>query len=149
MTPRRLAWILALALCTEAGCATVERDRALSREQMLAQAGFEKKLAESPAQQSELQRLPSRMLVRVPRGGDTAYVYADVEYCRCLYAGNEQAYSDFLAAVTREFIYNDTLGNPNPIPTPSPEATARYENLARDSILDPTTEASVDWRIWD
>ena len=149
MADRGLALLVGIALCAGAGCATLERDHALHREELLARSGFEKKVAESGAQRSELARLPARMLARVPRGDATAYVYADPEYCECLYAGSEQAYSDFLAALTREFIYNDSLGNPNPIPTPSAEELAHYETLARDSVLDPTTEASVNWRIWE
>ena len=149
MARRCLALLVGLALCAGAACATVERDHALHREELLARSGFEKKAAQSVEQRSELARLPARMLARVPRGDATAYVYADPEYCECLYLGNEQAYADFLAALTREFIYNDSLGNPNPIPTPSAEEMARYETLARDSVLDPTTDASVNWRIWD
>jgi hypothetical protein len=149
MASRSLAVLVFLALCVEAGCATIERDQALHREEMLARSGFEKKPAESPEQRSELQRLPSQKLVRVPRGNETAYVYADAQYCDCLYAGSEQAYADFLAALTREFIDNETLGNPNPTAPPSPEEVAEYEKLARDSVLDSTARASVDWRIWD
>ena len=149
MARLNVALLVGIALCTVAGCATVERDRALHREEMLSAAGFDKKVAESIEQRSELARLPARMLVRVPRGDETAYVYADPEYCECLYIGNEQAYAGFLDAVTREFIYNDSLGNPNPVPTPTPEEVARSERLARNSALDSTAEASVDWRLWD
>src|SRR5574338_376174 len=99
MTVRPLLALVGLALYAGAGCATIERDHALHREELLARSGFEKKVAETLAQRSELARLPARMLARVPRGDETAYVSADPAYCECLYTGNEQAYADFLAAV--------------------------------------------------
>ena len=149
MMCHRFALLVFLALCTLAGCATIERDQALHKEEMLAGSGFEKKLAESAEQQSELRRLPSHMLVRVPRGSETAYVYADAETCRCLYVGSERAYEVFLAALTQEYIQGESASNADPLAPPAPEEVARYENLARETNLDTKADVSVDWDLWD
>jgi hypothetical protein len=147
MALRRLALVI-LALLAAAGCATIRRERTLHREQLLEQAGFERKVAESPQQQTGLRRLPPRMLARVPRGDEVAYVYADADYCECLYVGSEPACETFLRLLTRELIDNDYRDTANPDPVVSAEEMARYERLAREAVVDPTADASVDWSVW-
>jgi hypothetical protein len=145
--PRSL--FLVVAVLAASGCATVERDRALDREEMLTRAGFEKKLAETVAQRGQLQRLPARMLVRVPLGSEARYVYSDAEYCECLFAGTQEAYDQFLVALTREFINTNYSDSSTPDPVVSESEWATYEDMARRSVLDPTADASLDWSLWD
>jgi hypothetical protein len=140
---------LVLALLAASGCATIERDRALSREEMLTQAGFEKKLAETVAQRGQVQDLPARMLVRVPFGSEARYVYPDADYCECLYVGTEAAYDRFLHALTREFINTDYSDSSTPDPVVSESEWARYEDMARRTVLEPTADVSLDWSVWD
>jgi hypothetical protein len=61
-------------------------------ERTLTEAGFQMKLADTPEKLAHLQTLqPQRTLVPHRQGGETRYVWADAEYCKCLYAGSEQA----------------------------------------------------------
>ena len=145
--PRSL--ILLLALLAISGCATIRRDRALQREEMLEQAGFQKKPAETAEQHRQLQDLPARMLVRIPFGSEERYVYSDAHYCQCLYAGTEVAYDRFLDAVTRAFIKTDYADTSTPDPEVSESEFLRYEKLARDAVLDPAADAALDWSAWD
>ncbi len=73
-----------------AGCQTIENENAASAEQMLAAAGFQMKLAETPEQLANLQQMTQRKLVPHTKDGQTLYVYADADYCKCVYVGNEK-----------------------------------------------------------
>jgi hypothetical protein len=65
----------------------------LTMEQRLASAGFQKKLADSPAKLAHLETLaPARKLVLHRRDGHLYYVYADPETCKCLYVGTAAQY---------------------------------------------------------
>ena len=65
----------------------------LTTEQLLASAGFQKKVADSPAKLAHLETLtPARKLVTHRRDGHLYYVYADPETCKCLYVGTAAQY---------------------------------------------------------
>jgi uncharacterized protein YceK len=81
--------ILALMLV---GCATIEKDNASDTEQLLAAAGFQMKLADTPEKRANLQTLTQRKVVPHDQDGNVRYVYADAEFCECLYVGNQAAY---------------------------------------------------------
>lgn len=149
MTPRSLSRVVVLALLVTSGCATIQEDKALRRQEMLLNAGFERKLADTDERRRQLAALPVRKVVRVPRGSEARYVYGDAEYCECLYAGTEAAYERFLLAVTREFIDTDYADTATPDPVVSVREENRYEHLARQAVFDPTADAKLDWSAWD
>jgi hypothetical protein len=78
-----------------AGCASIQTAQTRSMEQMLSDAGFQMKAADTPEKLARLQTLPPRKVVLRPRDGVPHYVYADPTVCKCLYAGTEQQYQDF------------------------------------------------------
>jgi hypothetical protein len=62
-------------------------------EQLLAAAGFEKKVADTPAKLAHLGTLtPARKLVTHRQDGRLYYVYADPVVCGCLYVGTAAEY---------------------------------------------------------
>jgi hypothetical protein len=70
----------------------------VTTEQLLAAAGFQKKVADSPAKLAHLETLtPARKLVVHQRDGQLYYVYADPETCKCLYVGTAAQYQLALA----------------------------------------------------
>jgi len=92
MSPLRLGLGLLLGVGAMAsGCAIV----AETTESYLTQAGFRKLSADTPAKIAHLQTLPTRTFVQRNRDGKTYYVYADPEYCKCLYVGTVQQYARF------------------------------------------------------
>ena len=129
--------VLLLALAAGAGCASLARDHALAREQMLLGAGFSKKPAETDAQRAQLEKLPAQKLVPIPSGGETGYVYADPDFCVCLYVGTQEAGDRFLAAITREWVVTDYADTSTPKPVLTAREQARYEALARHELLAP------------
>jgi hypothetical protein len=88
---------LAIALSV-AGCAS-QQAMTQNTEQMLAAAGFLQKPADTPKREARLASLTpyhilsQRLLVG---GQDTVgYVYADPQYCHCVYVGDPTAYQRF------------------------------------------------------
>jgi len=90
-----LVTVLVLAL---AGCAVVkevQKNEAADKEQLLAAAGFQVKLADTPQKMAHLQTLTQRKLITHERNGKVYYLYADALNCKCLYVGDEAAYQRF------------------------------------------------------
>jgi len=91
-------------------------------EQLLAAAGFEQKLADSPEKLANLQRLtPARKLVPEERNGQLYYVYADPALCKCMFVGTAAQYE-----------------------------RARQQELANDQLIAVQEHLSVPilWQLW-
>jgi hypothetical protein len=61
----------------------------------LEDSGFKMKEARSEKQMARLKSLPARKFVRRTRNGVAYYIYADPDYCKCAYIGNQQAMDDY------------------------------------------------------
>ena len=107
---------------TLVNCASQE---AQSTEQLLAAADFQVRYADTPQKLAKLETLTQRKLVAHSADGSTRYVYADAADCKCLYAGDEQAYQRYQKLAVEERIADER------------EMTAR---LNRD--------AEMDWELW-
>ena len=94
----RSAALLAVAACALGACVTPQM-QAQNTENMLIAAGFLEKPANTPQRQAKLAALPPFRILsqRVTAGGqDTVgYVYADPQFCHCVYVGSPQAYQQF------------------------------------------------------
>jgi hypothetical protein len=97
---------LALAL---AGCQAIENEEAEDTEQLLAAAGFHMKEASTPEQLANLQAMTQRKVVLQEQDGETRYVYADAEDCKCVYVGDERNYDEYQRLSLREEIALDNL----------------------------------------
>jgi hypothetical protein len=58
----------------------------------LGTAGFDLKMADTPAKLERIKKLPQLQLAQVEHKGRQVYVYTDAQGCQCLYAGDENAY---------------------------------------------------------
>ena len=85
--------VIALGL---AGCASLHAAQARAPEEMLAEAGFEMRAADTPEALAYLQSLPPRTLLTRSQNGEPQYAYADPTGCRCIYVGTEEQYQQFL-----------------------------------------------------
>lgn len=93
--PARLLALLAVALVLT-GCASRERRYAEANERGLAAAGFQKRVADTPAKMAHLQALIQRKILVYTVQERLVYVWADAKLCQCLYMGSEtqfQAYA--------------------------------------------------------
>jgi|SRR5918992_6000839 hypothetical protein len=108
-----------------AGCTAIGRDDAQDTEQQLAAAGFDIKLADNPARRDHLATLPQHTLARFDRDGRPYYVYADPEWCKCMYVGNQADYDAYERLTAQEEIAEE-----------KEEAAAMSE------------DAAMDWDLW-
>jgi hypothetical protein len=90
----RLLVLLAVALLL-AGCASRERRYAEANEQGLAAAGFQKRVADTPAKMAHLQTLIQRKILVYKVKERLVYVWADAQMCQCLYIGYETQYQEY------------------------------------------------------
>jgi hypothetical protein len=135
-------------LITEAGCTAVQHTKAMRAERELSASGFQLKLARTPEQKAQVEKLPQRKLARVPYQDDIRYVYADAEFCECIYAGTGRAFQRFRSAVAED-IQQQALADSMLLDPPIDATTAeRNEALATRSILAPSAGASLDWESW-
>ena len=68
---------------------------------MLAAAGFQVRVADSPHRVAQMKQLPSSRFVTRVRNGQKVYLYSDPHACNCVYLGSQQnwdAYQQQLAA---------------------------------------------------
>ena len=92
--------VLGLAM---GGCAAIRNKQAMDTERVLAAAGFQIRLADTPQKLAHLQTLTQRKLVPHQQDGEVRYVYADASACKCLYMGSQEAYQRYQnLAVQRE-----------------------------------------------
>ena len=94
-----LAFVIALS-----GCAAIEKSNAVDTERMLSASGFRMKFADTPEKLAHLQSLTQSKLVAHEKDGVLYYLYADAEFCKCLYVGNEKAYQEYQQLLIRRNI---------------------------------------------
>ena len=95
-TMRALGAVAALVVAgfLASGCGTAQR-RAVETERLLAAAGFQMRLEDTERESKNMLNLPQREIFPQQRDGKTYFVYADDEYCNCIYVGTEEAYQRF------------------------------------------------------
>jgi hypothetical protein len=59
--------------------------------------GFVMRAANTPAQMARLRLLPARKFVVRSKNGSRYYLYADPDYCQCVFVGNELAMKNYQA----------------------------------------------------
>jgi len=104
---KRIAAIAMIAAVITAGCAAIRNMKAQQTEEILAAAGFQMKLADTPEKLARLQALRQQKLVPHQRDGEVYYVYADAGGCKCIYVGNETAYQQYQKLALEEKIADE------------------------------------------
>lgn len=85
-----LGGLVLILLIAMPGCATQNPEKkVLATHEMLVKAGFTFKEAKTPEQREQFSKMPQRKLLRHARGDETAYYYADVSNCSCVFVGDE------------------------------------------------------------
>lgn len=77
------------------GCASSQQYTANQQEELLLAAGFAKKPADTPEKMARLRRVPLYEIAVRKGGSQPVYYYADPNYCRCIYLGNETSYQTY------------------------------------------------------
>jgi hypothetical protein len=87
----RLLLLTIGAAATCFGCASIQNSEAIKTERVLAAAGFQMRLADTPQKLAKVEAMTQRKLVPHQKDGETMFVYADATACKCVYAGTQQA----------------------------------------------------------
>jgi len=88
-----LLTIVAAATCF--ACASIQNSEAIKTERVLAAAGFQMRLADTPEKLAKVEAMTQRKLVPHEKDGETMFVYADATACKCVYAGTQQAHQRY------------------------------------------------------
>ena len=104
-----LSVLAALLVASQLGaCTMIEHQEAESTEQLLAAGGFSIKPADTPQKVAALQQMKQRKLLR-RKGpdGNPQFLFADAQFCRCLYVGDEVAYQNFQRLSVEQQVADD------------------------------------------
>ena len=71
-------------------------------ETLLASAGFTKMPADTPKRMEHLRTIAANRLIKRTTDGKSYYVYADPSSCKCMYVGNEAAYTTYKGLVRQQ-----------------------------------------------
>jgi len=98
----RLAAVAGLTLGI-AGCATPPAQVA-QKGDLLTDAGFQVRIADSPHRIEQMKRLPPNKFVTRVRNGQLVYLYADPYSCKCVYFGTKQNWDAYRQAMAAQQI---------------------------------------------
>lgn len=83
-----------LFILTLAGCTTMPSGNIGGKVELLVEAGFKKRVAQTAEQLTDLKTRPQQKLYSYKHeDGDLRFVYADAENCQCMYVGKQRAYN--------------------------------------------------------
>lgn len=77
------------------GCAAATQRKVMETERLLAASGFQMRIQDSHHENENMKMLPQREIFPEQRDGQTYFVYADEEFCHCIYVGTAEAYQRF------------------------------------------------------
>ena len=89
MTKQTAFWAVAGVVMGIAGCASPQQQVA-QKENLLAAAGFQVKVADTPQRLAAMKSLPPNKFVTRVVNGQPIYQYADPLVCQCVYFGTPQ-----------------------------------------------------------
>jgi hypothetical protein len=101
-----------------AGCARAPVNKTLQIEKALIGAGFQLKMADTPAKVERISRIPQKKVVRAMIKDREVYLWADAAGCRCYYKGTRHNYEQLLQnkweekADQRTYWYQDQHEDP-------------------------------------
>jgi hypothetical protein len=79
-----------------AGCAGKPVNKTLQAEEVLVAAGFQLKMADTPAKLERISQIPQKQVMWAMLKGREAYIWADAAGCQCYYQGTRQNYEQLL-----------------------------------------------------
>ena len=92
-----------------AGCAGKPVNKTLQAEEMLVAAGFQLKMANTPAKLERISDIPQKQVMWAMLKGREAFIWADAASCQCYYQGTRQNYEQLL--VNRQEAQTDRSDN--------------------------------------
>ena len=94
MTKLILCWAITGFVLGVAGCASPQQQVA-QKEDLLAAAGFQVRISDTPQRLAAMKRLPPNKFVTRVVNGIPVYQYADPLVCKCVYFGTQQNWAAY------------------------------------------------------
>ena len=91
-----------------AGCVSPQQ-QAAQKEDLLAAAGFQVKIADTPQRLAAMKRLPPNKFVTKVVNGQPVYLYADPLVCRCIYFGTQQNWAAYRQEIFAKQLADEAL----------------------------------------
>ena len=107
-----LVFISALGLLAALGCTGLRHHSAMKTERALADAGFEMELAGSAKRAAQIEARAQHRLTQTRVEGEIRYIYADAEFCSCIYVGTEESYHRYKDLKRKK---NENFSTSNPL----------------------------------
>ncbi len=98
--PCRVRIVMAGIALLAAGCANSSAE-APTKDDLLAQAGFVRRDANTQERLAALKVLPPHQFVMRNSNGSIKYMYADPSVCDCIYVGGQRAYDEYRKMMAR------------------------------------------------
>ena len=89
-----------------AGCVSPQQ-QAVQKEDLLAAAGFQVRIADTPQRLAAMKRLPPNKFVTRVVNGQPVYLYADPLVCRCVYFGTQRNWAAYRQEVLAQQLANE------------------------------------------
>ncbi|HIF94326.1 MAG: hypothetical protein ABGX04_10020 [Myxococcales bacterium] len=102
----RFLLVMAAVAVTSLGCAAIQKSEAIRTERVLAAAGFQVKLADTPEKLARVKAMTQRKVQPHDKDGETYFVYADALECVCVYAGNQKAHQRYQRLALQQKLAN-------------------------------------------
>lgn len=104
-------WLSAIAISglLTGGCTLMQESEAMKMERSLTAAGFQMKQAANKKQMEQLALLTQRKLVEREKDGKRYYIYADANFCKCLYTGTQAAYQKYRQLAKQQELMEDKI----------------------------------------
>lgn len=95
MTQKTVVLLTAGLALLITGCATIKKNEAKNKIDLMTAAGFIPKYADTPEKKAKLDSLDPLKAHTFVKDNETFYVFPDPEGCNCAYVGNQAQYAEY------------------------------------------------------
>ena len=105
--------------------------------QRLEDAGFKMREANTPQRMERLRSITPHKLIARQKNGTPYYLYADPDYCKCLFIGDKIAFENYRAMPQQVPQPDDVGRGRNPVVSEMVDEMNRDGSLDQDDMIDP------------
>lgn len=103
----------------------------------LEDAGFKMREANTPQKMERLRKLTPHKLIARQRNGVPYYLYADPDYCKCLFVGDRLAFENYRAMPQQPLQPDDVGPGRNPVVSEMVDEMDRDGSFDENDMIDP------------
>ena len=105
--------------------------------QRLEDAGFKMREANTPEKLERLRSVTPHKLIARQKNGVPYYLYADPDYCKCLFIGDKIAFENYRAMPQQPLQPDDVSRGRNPVVSDMIDEINRDGSFDQDDMMDP------------